>query len=329
MKTTKILALLLMPAILGFLLASCGGSGGKSSRIPNGRQYFKIGDFVIQNPFNGEDEVCLQPDIEVVVPYNSGLCRNGSDLGRYIRLRPVDDAEYVELLPTITFRQSSGSNSCVVETRPVSALVPEADYYISVDKDGGGQFVFRPGSAAEFTTTSESGNQTCRNAFRITDSDWQATDILNFGQYDPVDDEIIFDGEDLQNVFFDMVASAGMSLFFETSPPDTLRIKFNTAVDPVGLNSYVRIYEFDLERQSGSPTGFRFFDQRRIRDCERELDAGPQGQCIYVNPNNNREIIVTHPSPGWPQGYYLIFVMDRLQARNGKVLNSSYFKILR
>ncbi len=108
-----------------------------------------------------------------------------------------------------------------------------------------------------------------------------------------------------------------------------MRIKFNTPVDRLGISSYVRIYEFDLEGGNQSPTGFSFFDRRRLDDCSGEPDAGPEGQCIYVNPATTREVIVTHPAPGWPNGYFMIFVMDRLQALNGKVLNTSYYKILR
>jgi len=330
MKTLKALGILLVPAAFGFLVASCGSGGGSKRAIPNGRLNFQIGEFTIQNPFNGENDVCLQPDIEIVVPYNSGLCRANAQLEDWIAVRPLDDETRVPLLSTVTFRQSGSSRTCIVETRPAESLIPGTPYYISVDKEGGGSFVFRPGSAAEFTTTSEQGNANCRNAFKIVDTDWQTSDILNFGQYDEVNDEIIFDGQDAANVFIDIFASLGMSFLFEPNPPETTRINFNTAVDTIGLRSFIRVYEFDPINPERIEEGFRVFHKYNgLSDCSGSPDAGPNGACIYVNPSKQREVIVTHPEPGWPNGYFMVFVMNRLQSKNGKVLTQSYYKILR
>ena len=332
MKTFKALGLLLVPAAFGFLVASCGSGGGSNSGIPNGRLNFQIGEFTFQEPLDGATEVCTVPDIQIIVPYNSQLCNNNAGLNQWIGLRPQQGGleDQVQLLPTVTFRNTS--RTCLVETRPAEALIPGEAYYISVDKEGGGSFLFRPGSAAEFTVSANGNNTNCSNAFKIVDTDWQTSDILNFGQYNQQTDEIIFDGEDAANVFVDVLANLGMSFVFPFEAPQTTIIKFNTAVRNLGLRSYIRVYEFDLfNREDIQEGGFSVFrTYAGLTDCSGEPDGGPNGACIYVNPAKPREVIVTHPSSGWPSNrFFMIFVMNRLESENGKVLSQSYYKILR
>lgn len=330
MKTLKALGILLVPAAFGFLVASCGSGGGSNRGIPNGRLNFQIGEFTIQNPQNGENDVCLQPDIEIIVPYNSGLCRANAQLEDWIAVRPLDDETKVPLLSTVTFRQSGSSRTCIVETRPAESLIPGTPYYISVDKEGGGSFVFRPGSAAEFTTTSEQGNGNCRNAFKITDTDWDDSQVLDFLQYNRESGDITWDGQDGLNVIIDIFASLGINLLFEPIPDQTIRINFNSAVDTIGLSSSIRVYELDPINPERIEEGFHAFHRYTgLNDCSGDPDAGPNGACIYVNPSKQREVIVTHPSPGWPSGFFMMFVTDKLRSKNGKVLTHTYYQILR
>jgi hypothetical protein len=324
MKTTRVLGLLLLPTILGFVLASCGGSGGGSkTRTP--RLNFQIGEFIIQNPTNGEKNVCLQPDIEIVVPYNSNLCNNGSDLADWIQVRKVDGEQTVDLLNTITFRRSNDSRTCIVETRPSRALIPESDYYISIDKSGGGSFIFRPGSAAEFTTTDIAGNANCRNAFKIADTrNWEETGVLDFGQYDRDEDEIIFDDEDLINFSLDSLASALLGFVFPTMPT-TQFIQFNSPVRDLSLESQIRVYEYS---PGSNPNSFSVFERRSLGTrCQGESED-PAGRCVYVDPLDDHTVIVQFPTGYLSDGLYVLFVLDGLKARNGKFLNSTYYKIM-
>jgi hypothetical protein len=327
MKTYRVLGLLVVPTVLGILLASCGGSGGGSQGIPSGRPNFKLGNITILNPTNGESNVCLQPDIQIEVPYNSGLCRNGSNLEDWIQVRKIDGEQTVDLLPTMSFRQgSSNSSTCMVETRPSRALIPESDYYISVDKEGGGSFIFRPGAAAEFTTTTQSGNSNCRNAFKIADTNsWQETGILEFGQYDSANEEIVFDEDELVNFFFDNLASSLLGFIFPASPV-TQEILFNSPVNERTLSSNIRIYRFE---PGSNPSSFSLFEPVNLPNgaCAGEL-GNPTGQCIFIDPLDDHLVVVQIPQNYLADGMYVLFVLDGLKAKNGKFLNSTYYKNL-
>lgn len=332
MKQIKLLGLLMMPVALGIFLASCGGSGGRRD-IPNGRVNFQIGDFIVLSPSDGSDDVCLQPQIQIVVPRSSGLCSLNQGLEEYIRVRQVDDDQYAELLPTMSFRSTSADrDTCVVETRPVRALTAQADYYISIDKEGAGRFVFEQGNASRFTTTTVAGNQDCDNAFVVNDPGFKANPIFNVGRFDSEGDWLM-DEEVLEEVFeelaVDLVQTGLFGYLFQPIVPQDMRINFNKKVDSFGLRSLIRVYEFEWNNENNAEEGFSLFQHRPLNLCTGNPSAGPNNECIYVNPNDERQVFVTFPGAGLPRGLYVMFIMDALESQSGQRLGDTYYRVLR
>lgn len=338
MKTFKALSMLLVPVGLGFLVASCGGSGGSNRGIPNGRLNLKIGDFIIQKPFIDEQDVCLDPKIEIVVPRSSGLCRDNAQLDNWIQLR-TENGAVTPVFRTTSFRQVGSSDTCVVETKPTQSLIPGTPYVIGINIEGAGPFVFRPGNASRFTTAANGNGAECSSSFKVVnrtsgEAVWQGSNILDTFQYNSQTDDLNFDEGNLQNFLIDNAASLFMNFIFQPTPPSSMRVEFSDDVQAFGLRSYIRVYEFAPSDRSQIESGFSLFREysqlNQPRNCLGDPDGGPNGECIWIDPSDPRVVRIVHPNGAWPNGLsFMIFILKGLQSKRLQALDQSYYRLLR
>lgn len=338
MKTSTLLRMSL-PVIGAIFLFSCGGD--KRRTEIQGIQDFVLSEFNILSPNNGENSVCLSPQIQIVVEKRTGLCNSPERVSDFLRIRQQRDPdEITELVPgfiTVDSSSQVSNSECVIETFPEEVLLPETDYILEKAQKQSGSVTFDSANAVLFETGTFEDNRTCSGNLSLVENgeDWQETELLNIGEFD-ADGDVNLDFQDLGNLLIESVFQGSFQQIIGFGLPKdySFEIEFNSKIQDFGLSAQVRVFKVNglieqvgngfqvLQGDEVGPENFQLFNDSQLVGC-----ASGNGRCIYLSPNSARKIRVNNPPTLWESGIYIVIVQETLRSQNGRFLDATYYNI--
>jgi len=324
------------------VITACGGDGGNGD-LP-GISDFVLSQFEILTPQNGSAGACLFPKIQVRVEKKTGLCNHADKVNEFLRLRLKDEVDAWELVPgfvSVDSESQAEADSCIIETSAKNNLLPEQDWIIEKAIKNAGSVTFDAASAIRFTTGTFDENKACPGNLAISPNGetWIETDLLNIGTYDAQGD-LAFQDEmgDLGQIVLQAAIQGGLqgALGLGSTSGYQTEVAFNSKVDTFGLSSRILVYRVKsalelisgvLQKLNGEPfdpqTDLQLFSGTSyLTGC-----ASGGGDCIYVNPNNQRVVRIDAPPGGWEPGAYLAIVSQKMRSETGRFLNNTYYNM--
>lgn len=328
MKTSSLMKNLSLALAASSLLISCGGGGGKSQKIPGGRNNFSIELDQILSPVDGETVDCLQVAVQIRVPYGN-LCQNPDEIRDSVHIIHKDEEQPVEL--GVVYKKKEMDDGCVLEVSSKQWLLPEEEYMVSTRLDSSGSVILSGSETIRFFTPSYDENRSCNNAMKIVspDSNWRKTHLLEQGKIGH-DGKRRFNKDEFGEVFYDLISEFGLALLGlstlgERTP---IVIPFNYQPSSFFFENHILVKSIGVENIAAYLSGD--YESAGFQDVILEDCDTANGSCFEIlqNSNNGQWNLVIHPdNQGWRNGViYFFVVLETFSSVTGKYMNATWLR---